>query len=455
MSTYSKLLLLSVSALLFLSACGRNSDATISTAAVTSFTLIDASTDEAIAGYDPFTDGAVLNLNELPDDLSIRANATGVTESVIFFLNGERIRVENVPPYALGGDNRGDYNPASLPLGEHSIQMVPYPEDGAKGVSGPSFTVRFSVVANSGDKDEGQGEGEAWSDPSTWGGSVPKPGAPVVIPAGKTVILDTDISPETLTINGGLRCANQDLNVTADWIMVHGLLECGTEAQPYTQNLEITLTGDPAEQTTHAGTKFLAAMDAGILRLHGEERDSWLMLDATAEAGSTTLELESAPDWRVGDQIVITTTSESRDENEVRTVKAINGSSVTLDAPLEYRHFGERMSFDNGKSGAEALSWDVDTRGEVALLSRNIKIQGDDASPNPNFQNEGFGAHLMVMNDASAYLAGVELYRVGQTGIQARYPFHWHLTGDVEGQYIKNSSIHESYSRCVTVHGSL
>ena len=36
----------------------------------------------------------------------------------------------------------------------------------------------------------------------------------------------------------------------------------------------------------------------------------------------------------------------------------------------------------------------------------------------------------------------------------ARYPIHWHLVGDAKGQYIKNASIHDTYSRCVTVHGT-
>jgi hypothetical protein len=36
----------------------------------------------------------------------------------------------------------------------------------------------------------------------------------------------------------------------------------------------------------------------------------------------------------------------------------------------------------------------------------------------------------------------------------ARYPIHWHLVGDAKGQYIQNSSIHDTYSRCVTIHGT-
>ena len=36
----------------------------------------------------------------------------------------------------------------------------------------------------------------------------------------------------------------------------------------------------------------------------------------------------------------------------------------------------------------------------------------------------------------------------------ARYPIHWHIIGEGQGQYIGNSSIHDTYSRCVTVHGT-
>jgi cell migration-inducing and hyaluronan-binding protein len=31
---------------------------------------------------------------------------------------------------------------------------------------------------------------------------------------------------------------------------------------------------------------------------------------------------------------------------------------------------------------------------------------------------------------------------------------HWHLLGEGQGQYIQNSAIHDTYSRCVTVHGT-
>jgi cell migration-inducing and hyaluronan-binding protein len=52
------------------------------------------------------------------------------------------------------------------------------------------------------------------------------------------------------------------------------------------------------------------------------------------------------------------------------------------------------------------------------------------------------------------YVSGVELNRMGQNMHLARYPIHWHIGGEGQGQYVENSSIHDTYSRCVTVHGT-
>jgi cell migration-inducing and hyaluronan-binding protein len=49
---------------------------------------------------------------------------------------------------------------------------------------------------------------------------------------------------------------------------------------------------------------------------------------------------------------------------------------------------------------------------------------------------------------------GVELHFMGQKGLMARYPMHWHLMGPVDGQYFAGSSVWKSFNRCVTVHGT-
>ena len=35
-----------------------------------------------------------------------------------------------------------------------------------------------------------------------------------------------------------------------------------------------------------------------------------------------------------------------------------------------------------------------------------------------------------------------------------RYPVHWHMRGDAPGQYIKRSSVHDTYHRTITVHAT-
>jgi cell migration-inducing and hyaluronan-binding protein len=60
----------------------------------------------------------------------------------------------------------------------------------------------------------------------------------------------------------------------------------------------------------------------------------------------------------------------------------------------------------------------------------------------------------MAMAGSQVHVSGVELNRMGQYLHLARYPMHWHIVGDAKGQYFQNSSIHDTYSRCLTVHGT-
>jgi len=281
------------------------------------------------------------------------------------------------------------------------------------------------------------GRSRPWSDPNTWpGGQKPKAGEIAVIPCGVAVELDENAAVRGLTINGVLRFANKDLELRADWIMVHGRLEVGTPEHPFRNRAIITLTGNnPSEDQMGMGTKVLGVM-GGILDLHGEPRKGWTQLAQTATRGASQITVLDARDWRVGDRIVLASTDYNPEQAEVRTITAIVGNTITLNQPLAYPHFGE-------------ITFGVDQRGEVGLLSRNILIRGDDSS-----SSSGFGGHIMAMMGSTMRVSGVELYRMGQRNLLARYPIHWHLVGRARGQYIKHSSIHDSFNRCVTVHGT-
>jgi hypothetical protein len=116
---------------------------------VVSLTLIDADRDRPIAGFDPLPAGAVVNLAALPTrNLNIRANTSPSTVgSVKFGLDGNAsYRVENGAPYALAGDDGGDYRPWTPTPGTHTVTATPYTKSGAGGTAGTSLRVTFSVV---------------------------------------------------------------------------------------------------------------------------------------------------------------------------------------------------------------------------------------------------------------------------------------------------------------------
>jgi cell migration-inducing and hyaluronan-binding protein len=283
-----------------------------------------------------------------------------------------------------------------------------------------------------------------WSDPATWPDKkVPTKDAVVTIARDMNVILD--VTPQALhglTINGKLSFADdKDLALAAEWIMVHGELEIGTEAKPHMHKATITLT-DNIKDEDFGGMGGNDRSDRGImlmggtLNLHGTEKNSWTKLAKTAPAGSNTIEVLNAGDWKKGQTIVLASTDFDPHQAEERTIAAISGNTITLDKKLDSMHFGK-------------ITFDVDERGEVGMLSRNIVIQAS-----PDADQTLFGGHIMAMSGSKMFVEGVELNRMGQNMHLARYPIHWHLIGDAQGQYIKNSAIHNTYSRCVTVHGT-
>src|SRR5262245_28751561 len=279
-----------------------------------------------------------------------------------------------------------------------------------------------------------------WSDPNTWPNrKVPVAGDKVTIGRDRYVILD--VSPPALgglSIDGKLTFSNSaDLELTTEWIMLHGELAIGSEASPRTRKATLTLTNSVKNEDVMAGMGDRGIMiSGGTLNLHGDRTNSWTKLANTAKAGSTSIEVLNAAGWRVGDEIVLASTDFDLRQAETRRISAISGNKLTLDKKLDYMHFGK-------------ITFDVDERGEVGLLTRNIKIQAS-ADAEQSF----LGGHIMAMPSSHMYVEGVELQRMGQNLTLARYPMHWHLVGDAMGQYIKNASIHDTYSRCVTVHGT-
>ncbi|MBZ9712314.1 G8 domain-containing protein [Deinococcus multiflagellatus] len=285
--------------------------------------------------------------------------------------------------------------------------------------------------------------GSAWSDPATWGGTVPAAGANVTLPAGKRVILD--VSPPALTgltipAGSALEFAAKNLTLQSEWIMVHGELRIGREEAPFAHHAEIRLTNTvPGEDVMGMGDRVLGVMD-GTLELHGQPRLAWTRLSATARAGSSTLTLERAPDWKGGDTLTLTSTDFNPAQTEQVTVQRVSGNTVTLGSPLKYTHWGDPITV-SGRA--------VNERAEVGLLSRNIVVGATEDAVQSRV-----GAHVMIMGKSTARIEGTEFTRVGQLNTLRRYPVHFHLLGSAAASYLRSSSVHASFNRCVVVHGT-
>ena len=61
--------------------------------------------------------------------------------------NGQ-VSVENVAPYSLAGDTNGEFNPADLSVGVHTLTVTPYSRSNLGGTPGTPLTITFAVVDN-------------------------------------------------------------------------------------------------------------------------------------------------------------------------------------------------------------------------------------------------------------------------------------------------------------------
>ena len=129
------------------------------------------------------------------------------------------------------------------------------------------------------------------------------------------------------------------------------------------------------------------------------------------------------------------------------------GFRLVLTAPLAHEHLGETRQLPEGHA--------VSFRGNVALLSRNVIVQGDLRS-----ELDRHGAHIMLHSrgkpsivdrthgeSLTARIENIEVRRAGQMGRIGRYSIHFHMIGAVRNSYVRYCSIHDTYNRAIAIHG--
>lgn len=306
------------------------------------------------------------------------------------------------------------------------------------------------------DTSELPAEARAWSDPEGWGGHVPAPDADVVVPAGRTVVVDRDLSLKSLTVFGTLLFAPRDVQLTAGWILVvgPGVLRAGTVERPRTQRLVITLDG--ADRNVHGlGSRFLAAVRGGTIDLHGRPCESWVLLGDTPVVGTRRIRTVAPVAWQPGDRIAIASGGAELPLVEERTIVAVEPDRCTLelDAPLAHRHPGQYGPV------RRPLPSDV---AKVVLLGRSIVVEGGGA------HGAGIGGQCVIRSGTPEAMDGfdagarssigrfthVEFRRLGQLNRADRFPVYWFGNGDSSASCLVDCLVHRCHQRGVVIRAS-
>src|SRR5215472_6159391 len=110
-----------------------------------------------------------------------------------------------------------------------------------------------------------------WSDAATWPDKkVPGKDALVTITKDMNVVMDVSPTLHGLTIEGKLSFADdKDLELTTEWIMLHGELEIGTEKAPHTRKATITFTDNVKGEDISGVGGTTDRVDRGIMLMGG------------------------------------------------------------------------------------------------------------------------------------------------------------------------------------------
>jgi hypothetical protein len=199
---------------------------------------------------------------------------------------------------------------------------------------------------------------QRWSDDSTWAGEfAPMLGETVAIQKGVSLLFDVD-STEVLNavlVEGALIFPSDadpahHRRFDAHYIFVRGpesKLEAGTEEDPYTSRLTITMHSKIEDPYIPIYGNKCIGLRQGTLDLHGVKRSTtWTVLEKTAEAGTNQITLSESVDWVVGDVIGVASTSYQGREAEKKSIVSIDRTDatkpvLTLDSPFEFKHFAE------------------------------------------------------------------------------------------------------------------
>jgi len=344
----------------------------------------------------------------------------------------------------------------------------------------------------------------SWSDSATWGNAdltndsirrLPSLSDDVFIASGTIVIVDTTVDTRVKSVNvqslGVLTCprnallgltpelaelglALSTLRVESGGCFSCGYGNCTVDAEPFAGKFVLRLASDLPPAGADENVRTLMVESGGALFLSGAPRVKPVTrLAANADAGQTILQVSDADivtaesdgptlqneqfvqPWRTGDRVAIAPTDWQSDQTEYGTIVGIVRGADAADSvlarlkladPLRYARNGRVLAFVNKADGNRAVT--VDARAEIALLSRNVVIEGT------NDAVTGLGGDVMLAGlNVRARLSWIEFRYLGRRGQLARYPLHIHnLVDSGREVQVSNVAIHSSFQRGIVVH---
>ena len=287
----------------------------------------------------------------------------------------------------------------------------------------------------------------AWSAPQTWrDGRVPGAESNVLVPAGVTVTVDRVESAalRTVRVDGTLSFATAvDTQLAVDTLVVtpEGTLVIGTAADPVRPDVTARVVfpdRGPIDTIWDPRLFSRGLLAHGTTTMYGATKTPFAALSGPAMKGAATLSLAEAPrGWRPGDELVVTGTSSTANQDEKLTIVGVAGRVVRVNKPLAWTHAAPQP----------------DLPLYVANLTRNVVFASENQQPTPgDISRRGHvmfvhSPHVDVNHAAFDHLGRTDKsVRVNDprvedhaghgglvpgtgTNARGRYPVHFHRTG--------------------------
>lgn len=181
-----------------------------------------------------------------------------------------------------------------------------------------------------------------------------------------------------------------------------GELLIGSQEKPFAGQALITLFGMKQDEhiiyqnAIEAGNKILA--NTALISMWGQPRTARTRLLKTVFTNDQSITVEAGLDWKVNDTIALPSTTMNWYELDTAQITSYDNVTgvVMLNKRMSYYHWGAPVSTAGQYNG-------IDMRGEVMLLSRNIKIRGNDT--------DAWGCQIVT----SDWVEGNLEQRIGQT----------------------------------------